>query len=177
MTLLVRSEIDPVAMVASIRRSIDQVDSEIAIGQSRPLDDVVAMALAGRRYQARLFIVFGVVALAIATLGVYAVAAYSVSRRRRELNIRVALGAAVRDVVGLLMKQSARTIAIGAGAGLAGALAVGQFTAGMLYEVQPRDPAILAVVVTTVAAVALIASLLAARGGLSVDPVAALREE
>ncbi len=170
-------ETDPVAIVASIRRAIDQIDPEIAVGQSRPLDDLVAAELAGRRYQARLFIVFGVVALAIATLGVYAVAAYSVSKRRRELNIRVALGAATTDVMQLLMRQSMRTVAIGAAIGLAGALAAGRSTAGMLYEVQPRDPMILALVVATVATVALLASLLAARSGLAINPVAALRDE
>ena len=176
-TLLVKSEIDSVALVASIRRAIDGIDPEIAVGQSRPLDDLVAAALAGRRYQARLFVVFGVVALGIATLGVYAVSAYSVSKRRRELNIRVALGAATRDVMQLLMGQSLRTIAIGAAAGFAGALAAGRLTAGMLYEVQPRDPLILSLVVATVATVALLASLFAARSGLSLNPVAALRDE
>jgi putative ABC transport system permease protein len=176
-TLLVKSETDPVALVASIRRVVERIDPEIAIGESRPLDEVVAAALAGRRYQARLFMVFGVAALGIATLGVYAVAAYSVSKRRRELNIRVALGAATRDVMGLLMRQSLRTIAIGAVAGLAGALAAGQMTAGLLYEVQPRDPVILAAVAGAVSLVALAASLLAARTGLSINPVAALRDE
>jgi putative ABC transport system permease protein len=176
-TLLVKSDVDPTALVASIRRVIDRIDPEITIGQSRPLDDLVMAAVASRRYQARLFIAFGIIALAIATLGVYAVAAYSVSRRRRELNIRVALGAARHDVITLLMRQSARTIGVGVTAGLAGAFAAGRFTAGMLYEVQPRDPAILGAVVTIVAVVALCASLLAARSGLTINPVAALRED
>jgi predicted permease len=176
-TLLVKSDIDSTALVASIRRVIDRIDPDIAVGQSRPLGDLVAAALVGRRYQARLFIAFGLVALAIATLGVYAVAAYSVSKRRRELNIRVALGAARHEVLGLLMRQSARTIAVGSAVGLAGALAAGRLTAGMLYEVQPRDPVILGAVVAMVAVVALCASLLAARSGLTIDPVAALRED
>jgi putative ABC transport system permease protein len=176
-TLLVKSNIDAVALASSIRRAIDQIDPDIAIGESRPLNALVDAALAGRRYQARLFIVFGVVALAIATLGVYAVAAYSVSKRRRELNIRVALGAATQDVMRLLMRQSARTILIGAAAGLAMALAAGRLTAGMLYEVQPRDPLILGIVVAVVSTAGMMASLLAARSGLAINPVAALREE
>jgi predicted permease len=176
MTLLVKSSIDTPALVSSIRGAIDQIDPEIAIGQARPLDDLVASALAGRRYQARLFVVFGIVALAIATLGVYAVAAYGVSKRRRELNIRVALGAARHEVIALLMRQSARTVALGAAAGLAGAAAAGRLTAGMLYEVQPRDPLILAIVVSAVAAAALAASLLATRAGLALNPAEALRD-
>jgi predicted permease len=176
-TLLIKSDVEPLSLAASIRRGIDRIDPDIAIGESRPLDDLVNSALAGRRYQARLFTAFGLVALAIATLGVYAVAAYSVSKRRRELNIRVALGAARRDVIRLLMSQSARTILIGAAAGLVLALAAGRLTAGMLYDVQPRDPLILAGVVSIVAAVGLTASWLAARTGLAINPVAALRED
>jgi hypothetical protein len=176
-TLLVKSDIDSRALVASIRRAIDQIDPDIALGEVRPLDDLVDAALAGRRYQARLFVAFGIVALAIATLGVYAVAAYSVSKRRRELNIRVALGAATQDVLRLLLRQSARTILIGIVVGLAGALAAGQLAAGMLFEVTPRDPAIISMVAVMVGGIAMLASWLAARSGLSVDPVAALREE
>ena len=93
------------------------------------------------------------------------------------MNIRVALGAARRDVIRLLMSQSARTILIGAAAGLVLALAAGRLTAGMLYDVQPRDPLILAGVVSIVAAVGLTASWLAARTGLAINPVAALRED
>jgi ABC-type antimicrobial peptide transport system permease subunit len=176
-TVLVKSEVEAVTLVSSIRRAIDQIDPEIAVGESRPLDDLVDAAVASRRYQARLFIAFGLVALAIATLGVYAVAAYSVSKRRRELNIRVALGAATQDVVGLLIRQSARTIVVGAAAGLVMAIAAGRLTAGLLYEVQPRDPLILGLVVMTVTTVALVASLVATRNGLSVNPVDALRDE
>jgi predicted permease len=176
-TVLVKSEVEAVTLVSSIRRAIDQIDPEIAVGESRPLDDLVDAAVAGRRYQARLFIAFGLVALAIATLGVYAVAAYSVSKRRRELNIRVALGAATQDVVGLLIRQSARTIVAGAAAGLVMAIAAGRLTAGLLYEVQPRDPLILGLVFMTVTTVALVASLVATRNGLSVNPVDALRDE
>jgi putative ABC transport system permease protein len=176
-TLLVKSDVDALALVSSIRRAIDNIDPDIAVGQSRPLDDLVEASLAGRRYQARLFTVFALVALAIATLGVYAVAAYSVSKRRRELNIRVALGAARNDVMRLLMRQSARTIVTGAVAGLMLAIAAGRFIAGMLYEVQPRDPLILGVVVAIVTTVGMVASMLAARSGLSINPVAALRDE
>lgn len=176
-TLLVKSEMDPLALVGAIRRAIDQIDPEIAIGQSRPLDELVAATTAARTYQARLFIVFAIVALGIATLGVYAVTAYTVSKRRRELNIRVALGAARQDVINLLMRQSALTIVAGATAGLIGAVAVGSVMASLLFEVQARDPLIIGGVIAVVSTVALMASLLAARNGLSLDPVAALREE
>ena len=176
-SLLVKTEADPLTLAPSIRRALDQVDPEIAIGQARPLRQAVDAATAGRRYQARLFIAFGGVALLIAALGVYGVTAYSVSKRRREMNIRVALGANRVDVIRLFMTQSASAVVPGVVAGLAGALAVGNVVASLLYEVQPRDPLVLGGAAGVVSLVALAASLLAARGGLSLDPAAALREE
>jgi predicted permease len=177
LSLLVKSDTDPIALAPGIRRVIDRIDPEIAIGEARPLQQLVDAALANRRYQARLFIVFGLVSLLIATLGVYAVTSYGVARRRREMNIRVALGAARVDVHKLLMTQLAKAVVPGLGLGLAGALAAGGAAASLLYEVTPRDPLVLAGVAATVAMVAIGASLLATRNSLSIDPMAALREE
>jgi ABC-type antimicrobial peptide transport system permease subunit len=176
-SLLVKTESDALALAPAIRGTLDRLDPDIAMGQPRLLESLVDAAVAGRRYQARLFIVFGIAALFIATLGVYAVSAYGLSKRRREMNIRVALGAAKQDVFGLLMRQSAAAIVPGLAAGIVGALAAGGAIASLLYEVQPRDPVLLAAVAATVGVVALAASLLAVRGGLSLDPAAALRDE
>jgi len=176
LSLLVKTDRDPLALVPAIRRAIAAFDPEIAIGRVSPLQELVDATTAGRRYQARLFVVFGVAALLIATLGVYAVTAYTVSRRRREINIRVALGAATGDVVRLFMKQSAAAVIPGVGLGLLGALAMGGAAASLLYEVRPRDPVLLFTVAATVAAVAVVASLLATRQSLVIDPSAALRE-
>jgi ABC-type antimicrobial peptide transport system permease subunit len=177
LSLLVKTERDPLALAPSIRRALDRIDPEIAIGQTKLLQQAVDAATAGRRYQARLFVVFGAVALLIATLGVYGVTAYSVSKRRREMNIRVALGANQRDVTRLFVKHSALAVVPGVVAGLLGALATGNAVASLLYDVQPRDPLVLGSAATAVTLVALAASLLATRGGLSLDPAAALREE
>ena len=168
---------DPLSLAPSIRRAIERIDPEIAIGQSQPLEQAVEAATAGRRYQARLFMMFGVVSLLIAAIGVYAVTAYSLSKRRREMNLRVALGAEVSEVVRLVMQQTSAAIIPGVLAGVAGALAIGGTIASLLYEVQPRDPAVLAAVAITVALVAVAASLLATKNGLSIDPAAALRDE
>ena len=177
LSLLVKTETDPLTLAPSIRRALDQVDPEIAIGQIRPLQRAVDAATAGRRYQARLFVVFGAVALLIATLGVYGVTAYGVSKRRREMNIRVALGARHADVLRLFMKHSVYAVAPGVIAGVAGALAIGRAVASLLFEVPPDDPMVLGGAATTVALAAFAASLIAARAGLRLDPAAALREE
>ena len=139
--LVARTAGDPAAVVGALRSAIRETDPEIAIAAARPLDDVVDAALAGRRYQMWLFAAFGGVALLIATIGVYATTAYGVSRRRREMNIRVALGAQVSQVFGLALGQSARPVVLGLVAGCAGALAVGKLVASLLFEVQANDPA------------------------------------
>lgn len=177
LALLVKTAVDPATLAPSIRRALEHIDPEIAMGQARPLQQAVDAATASRRYQARLFVVFGLVALLIATVGVYGVTAYSVSKRRREMNIRVALGAREGEVIRLLVKQSAYAVLPGVLAGLVGSLAIGGALASLLYEVQARDPMLLAGVAGSVGVVALAASLLAARGGLSLDPASALREE
>ena len=176
-SLLVKTALDPATIVPDVRRVIRNIDPEIAIGQVRLLDDVVKAATAGRRYQTQLFVAFGAVALFLATLGVYAVTAYSLSRRKREMNIRVALGAARSDVLRLVTSQAGRSIVIGVGMGLTGALAVGGTIRGLLYDVPAGDPMVLGGVATMVGLVAMIATVIAARRGVAIDPVAVLREE
>lgn len=177
LSLLVKTSVEPLTLAPAIRRAVEQIDPEIAVGQARLLQEAVNAATAARRYQSRLFVVFGVVALLITTLGVYAVTAYSLSKRRREMNIRVALGAHTTDVVRLLMQQTSAAVLPGVVAGVGGALALGGAIASLLYEVRPREPLVLGVVAIGVGVVALLASLLATRNGLSIDPAAALREE
>ena len=176
-SLLVKTALAARGVVADVRRVIHNIDPEIAIGDVRTLDDVVDAATAGRRYQTQLFVAFGVAALLIATLGVYAVTAYSLSLRKREMNIRVALGAGRSDVLRLVARQAGLSIGIGVGLGLTGALVVGGTIRSLLYDVPARDPLVLAGVAATVGVVAIIATLVATRQGISIDPVAALRED
>ena len=175
--LVAHTDGDASAVVAELRRAIRDVDPEIAIADASPLQSVVDKSLAGRRYQMWLFVAFGVVALVIATIGVYATTAYGVSRRRREMNIRVALGAPVAQVFALVVRQSVTPVAVGIVAGCAGALAVGTLVASVLFEVRARDPLVIAGVVALVGAVGLLASATAAKQGLRINPASALRDE
>jgi putative ABC transport system permease protein len=176
-SLLIKTAVEPSAIVASVRRAVHAIDPEIAVGQSRLLDELVDAAVAGRRYQARLFIAFGLVALFIATVGVYAVTSNTVSRRRREMNIRVALGAPLSQVVGLILRQATRPVLVGLAAGTIGALALGSVVASLLFQVRARDPVIVAGVVMVVGSISVATSLFATRRRLTVDPASALREE
>ena len=156
---------------------IHAVDPEIAIADVSPLHDVVDKALENRRYQMWLFTAFGAVALLIATVGIYATTAYGVSRRRREMNIRVALGARASQVFALVLRQSATPLLVGIAVGCAGALAIGTVVASLLFKVRASDPLVIAAVVALVGTVGLVASATAARQGLRIDPAAALRNE
>ena len=175
--LVVHAAADPVSLVMSVRRALHSVDPEIAVGESRPLTDIVDASFAARRYQMTLFVVFGLVALLIAIVGVYGVTAYGVSRRRREMNIRVALGARMSQVLGLVMRQTSLPVTIGAIAGAAAALAIGGIVANQLFEVRARDPLITATVVMLVGGAGMLTCALAARQGLTIDPASALRED
>jgi putative ABC transport system permease protein len=176
-SLLIKGSVGPEALAPDLRRAIAGLDPEIAIDAIRPLDARVDAATALRRYQVQLFAGFGGFALAIATLGVYAVTSYTVSRRRREMNIRAALGARRAAVFGLILRQSSTPIALGVAAGAAAATAGGGLVRSLLYDVDARDPAILVSAAGLVAIVALGAAVAAARQGTAIDPAAALRED
>jgi predicted permease len=176
-SLLIKTSVDPTSLLPAVRRAVHEVDPEIAVGRSRPLEQLVDTAVAGRRYQAQLFVAFGLVALFIATVGVYAVTAYGVSRRRREMNIRVALGAQSSEVIRLILRQATLPVIAGVLTGAAAAVALGGIVASLLFEVQARDPLIVGVVMTVVMTVGLATCTIATRRGLTLDPAAALRDE
>jgi putative ABC transport system permease protein len=176
-TLLVKTNGDPAAAASAMRGAVHGIDRDIAVGQMQPLARIVDRALAPRRYQMRLFVAFGIVALVIATVGVYGVTSYGVSRRRREMNIRVALGATRPQVLSLIVRQGCTPVAAGLVTGAAGALLLAGVVASLLFGVTPRDPLVISGVVMAVGGIGLLASFVAARRGLSVDPAAALRSE
>lgn len=176
-SMLIKTAAEPSALMPSVRRSVRRIDPEIAISDARPLEQLVDRSVAGRRYQMQLFVAFGFVALFIAMVGVYAVTSYGVTQRRREMNIRVALGARTRQVTATVMKQGVSPILAGVCAGVAGAVAIGDLVGSMLFEVRPRDPAVLGAVVAIVAATGVLACFVASRRGLVIDPASALRDE
>jgi putative ABC transport system permease protein len=175
--LIVRATADDAAALRAMRGAVRAVDPEIAIGDAGPLRAVVDKVLDPRRYQMSLFVAFGSVALLIATIGVYAATTYTVSRRRREMNIRVALGAPIASVFALILRQSGAPVAGGVAAGCAVALALGTTLRRMLFEVQPNDPIIIAGAAVFMCAAGVAAAAIAARQGLRINPVEALRED
>jgi putative ABC transport system permease protein len=176
-SLIIRTAVDPGSLMSSVRRTVHGIDPDIAVGEARPLEQLVDRSLAARRYQMQLFIAFGAVALFIAVVGVYAVTSYTVSARRREMNIRIALGAQTGQVLAMIVRQVARPIAIGAAAGLALSLALAGIVGSLLFDIRARDPLVLGSALLTIAGSGMLAAFIATRRTLVVDPARALRSE
>jgi putative ABC transport system permease protein len=172
-----RTSGDPLANVADIRNAVREMDPALAIDRVLPMEDVVFGAATRPRFYAGLLSVFGSVAALIAIVGIYAVLAYVVGRRTKEIGIRMALGAQRSTVMGLVLGQGAAMIAIGVGAGLAGAIGLARYLEGMLFGLSPLDVTTYAAVVSMFAMVALLASYVPARRATLINPIVALRNE
>jgi putative ABC transport system permease protein len=172
-----RSSVDPRSLVKAVRDAVLAVDPEQPVFDVKTLDERVADAASGTRFNATLLGFFGFVALALAAVGVYGVIAYSVAERTHEIGIRVALGASRGDVAGMVMSQGLAMTVMGLVFGLAGAWAVTRYMSGLLYGIAPRDPVTFGVAAGMLAVVALAACYLPARRAMGVDPMVALRHE
>jgi putative ABC transport system permease protein len=178
MNLVVRTAAaDPASMSATVRGAVRELDREQLIWQVRTLAELRAASVAARRFNMMLLSVFACVALALAALGIYGVMSYSVTRRRHEIGVRLALGAQGADVIRLVVGQGMTLVAAGLGVGLLGALAVTRTMASLLYDVSATDPVTFAAVAALLACVAFVATYLPARRATKVDPLVALRYE
>jgi putative ABC transport system permease protein len=176
-TLVVRAHLPPAAIAAQLRQSLAALDSAVPLARGRMLTEVVAGALAQRRLTLQLIGLFSLLALALATLGIYGVVAYTTAARRGEIGLRMALGAGRRGIVGWVVAQGMRPVLLGLAAGLAAALLGGRLLSGFLFQVTPADPATLAAVALLLAALGLAACLLPAWRASRADPARILRAE
>jgi putative ABC transport system permease protein len=161
---------------AAIRGALAEVDPDQPLGGLRPLGDWVAQSIARQRLSMVLVAVFSAAALLLAAIGIYGLMAYAVAQRTAEIGIRMALGAPPGDVIRLVMRQSARLVALGLAAGLAGALILTRFIASLLFGIGPHDPATFAAIVILLSLAAALAGFLPARRATRVDPIIALRD-
>jgi putative ABC transport system permease protein len=177
MTIVVRSSGDPLTMAAQVRREVAVLDPELAVSNVGSLSDLLSGSLAARRFILALLAGFALLALALATVGVYGVMAASVERRRGEIGLRMAVGAAAADVLRMVLGQAARLAAAGVALGLAAAFALTRVLRTLLFGVSATDAATFVGVALVLALVALAASYLPARRATKIDPLVALRYE
>ena len=173
----VRVNGDERAIGMPVKRAIETLDPELPIADVRPLSDYVAAARASQRFASVLALAFGIVALALAGVGVYGVIAYATARRRYEFGVRLALGAQPRDVTNAIIREGTRLAAVGAIAGVIAAAGAARLLAAQLYGISSHDPVSYAAAVAAIGTAAVVASWLPARRALRFTPLDALRAE
>jgi len=177
MSLVVRTDAQPGAILPSIKNAIWAVDKDQPVFNIKTMDEIIAGVVSAPRLAFILLGVFAFLALALAAVGIYGVASYSVSQRTHEIGIRMALGARESDVLKLVVGRGLMLGVVGVGLGVAGALVLTRFLASMLYGIRPSDPLTYLGVSLLLAAVAIVASYIPARRATKVDPMEALRYE
>jgi predicted permease len=177
LSFLVRGSQPSDALIPEIRRALWQIDPQVAIPTLKSMDDLVSDSVATDRFQAMVLGGFGIAALLLALLGVYGVLVYSVSMRRQEFGIRIALGSGKRALMGLVLRQAAQPVLLGAGVGLVMALIALRWVRSLLYQTPVMDPLAVGGSVLLLLIAAAIAAIVPARRAASTDPMRALRTE
>jgi ABC-type antimicrobial peptide transport system permease subunit len=175
--LIVRTRNEPADAMPAIRAAVREIDPQLPLGDVRTMEEVKQLTLSARTQPAWIIGAFAGIAALLAALGLYGVLSHAVNQRRREIGIRMALGAAASDVLSHVLRNAAWMVVIGLAIGLAGALALRSVVSSLLFDVSPRDPLAFAVAAVTMMLVGLLAALVPASRASRVDPVTALRRE
>jgi putative ABC transport system permease protein len=177
MGLAVRAQHDPLSLVAPVKAELSALDKDLAVSNVRLLEDYALDARAVQRLTMVLAAGFAIMSLVLGFLGLYGVATYAVSSRKREIGLRMALGASAAGITRWVMRQGLVLVVIGITVGLVGALAMGRLIQGLLFDVAPNDPLTLSLVPLLLGAITLVAGWLPARRAMKIDPAIVLREE
>jgi predicted permease len=177
LTFLVRSSEPSSALIPEMRRAIWEIDPQVAIPTLKSMNDQVSESVSADRFQTMLLSAFGAAALLLALLGVYGVLAYSVTLRRHEFGIRIALGSGKSALIGMVLRQASYPVLLGTGVGLGVALIALRWVRSLLYQTPVMDPLAIGCSILLLFVAAAIAAIIPARRAASIDPMKALRTE
>jgi putative ABC transport system permease protein len=177
MVLTVRTAADPMRLAPALRAAVHEVDGEQPVSRLGSMSERVSQSTAPRRFSVVLLAIFAVLALTLAAVGIYGVISFSVTRRTREIGIRMAMGAGTGDVLRMVVGQAVLLAVTGVALGVAGGLALTRVIGSLLYNVSATDPATFILVPLVLIGVAALASYIPARRAARVDPTVALRWE
>ena len=177
LAIFLRGQLDPSAISAQVREQVQSIDPELPVFHAETLDDVLSTSLSVRRFSMEMVAFFAATALLLAGLGIYGTISYVVNEQRREIAIRLALGAQRGNILKMVLRRGLGLAAAGAGLGVAGALIVSHLMAGLLYGVSPTDLPTFAGVTLVLTAVALAASYIPALRAMRLDPITTLHSE
>jgi predicted permease len=177
LNIVLRAGPGSVALAESVRREVRRLDPALPIDRVRPLQEVLRDSLARPRLVMQLVLLFAALALVLASVGTYGLLAHSVEQRRQEIGVRMALGARIETLLGMVLKEGLRLVAIGLIGGLALSLALGRLLAGLLFNVAPTDPLTFVGVAAVLVGISLFACYLPARRATRIDPMTVLRRD
>ena len=177
LAIFLRGQLDPSAISAQVREQVQSIDPELPVFHAETLDDVLFTSLSVRRFSMEMVALFAAAALLLAGLGIYGTISYVVNEQRREIAIRLALGAQRGSILKMVLRRGLGLAAAGAGLGVAGALIVSHLMAGLLFGVSPNDLTTFAGVTLVLTAVALAASYIPALRAMRLDPITTLHSE
>jgi putative ABC transport system permease protein len=175
--LLTRTDVEPMSLTSAVRGQIAALNKDQPVFNVRTMDQIVAQSMAPRRFSMMLLAVFAVVALALASIGIYGMMSYSVAQRTREIGLRMTLGAQRGNVLRLVIGHGMKLALAGVAIGLIAALALTRTMTNLLFGVSATDPVIFIAIALLLALVALLACWVPARRATKVDPLVALRYE
>jgi hypothetical protein len=174
-TVLIRTRLDPAAIVPELRRALQSVDRSLAMFDVRTMDEVMSASWARLTYQTKILAGFAVIALLLAATGIFAIVAHVIGDRRREIGVRMALGATPALVLATVGESGARPAAVGLATGLVAAVLAERVISSAIYGVKSFDVGVIGAVAVLLALVILASTYLAARRALRVDPAESLR--
>jgi predicted permease len=176
-TIVLRTSIEPTNLTSALRKAVSEVDASVPLDQIATMKQIVSVSVGQPRFRTAVLLMFAILALFVASIGLYGVMSYLMSQRTREFGIRIAVGATSGALLRLVLGQAAKLVSIGICLGLVGAILLARSIASLLFGITPFDTATFASVSLLLAIVALLASYIPARRATRIDPVVALRFE